>query len=94
VNGPSTCLVDANVLLRYLMNDHPEHGRSARKLIEDARRGRVLLHLPFITILETVFTLQKFYLIAREDIARELLKVLSAPGIKFVGPAWIHEAVE
>jgi len=28
------------------------------------------------------------------DIAREFLKILSAPGIKLIGPAWILDAME
>ena len=76
------------------MNDHPKHSGSARKLVEDAGSGRILLRVPFIAVAETIFTLQSFYGVAREDIAREFLKVLSAPGIKLAGPAWILEAVE
>jgi len=87
-------LVDTNVLLRYLMNDHPEHSEAARKLVEEAGRGKVALHVPFIAVAETIFTLQRFYRVAREDIGREFLKVLSAPGIKVVGPGWVLEAVE
>jgi predicted nucleic acid-binding protein len=89
-----TYLVDTNVLLRYLMNDHPEHGESARKLIAKAGRGEVALHVPFIAVVETIFTLQRFYQVAREDIGREFLKVLTAPGIKVAGPEWVLEAVE
>jgi predicted nucleic acid-binding protein len=90
----ATSLVDANVLLRYLMNDHAEHSPSAKKLVEDAGRGTIALHLPFIAVTETIFTLQRFYGVGREEIAREFLKVLSAPGIKLACPGWILEAVE
>jgi predicted nucleic acid-binding protein len=94
VTDQTIYLVDANVLLRYLMNDHPEHGRAAKKLIEQARSGRIALHVPFVAVMETIFTLQSFYKIEREDIGREFLKVLSAPGIKLVGPSWILDAIE
>jgi predicted nucleic acid-binding protein len=87
-------LVDANVLLRYLMNDPPAHGSAAKKLIEDAASGKVSLLIPFIAVSETIFTLQRFYGISREAIGREFVKVLTAPGIKLTGPAWILAAVE
>jgi len=89
-----TYLVDTNVLLRYLMNDHPEYGESARQLIAKAGGGEVSLLVPFIAVVETIFTLQRFYQVAREDIGREFLKVLTAPGIKVAGPEWVLEAVE
>ena len=53
-----------------------------------------MLHVPFIAVTETIFTLQSFYRVEREDIAREFLKVLSAPGIKLAGPSWTLEAIE
>jgi predicted nucleic acid-binding protein len=89
-----TLLVDANILLRYLMNDHPQYGRAAKKLIEEAGAGKIVLEIPFITVLETIFTLQSFYRVPKTDIGRELLKVLSAPGIKLTGPPWLLGAVE
>ena len=91
---PAACLLDTNIVLRYLMNDHPEHSRAAKKLIENAGNGKVVLHMPFIAITETIFTLQKFYGIAREDIAREFMKVMTAPGVKLAGPSWVLQAVE
>jgi predicted nucleic acid-binding protein len=91
---PAAYLLDTNIVLRYLMNDHPEHSRAAKKLIENAGNGKVMLHLPFIAITEIIFTLQKFYGVAREDIGRELMKVLTAPGVKLAGPSWVLQAVE
>jgi len=92
--GEVTYLLDTNVLLRYLMNDHPEHSAAAKRLIEDAGSGRVALHVPLIAVAEAIFTLQRFYRVAREDVGREMLKVLTGPGIKCVGPGWTLEAVE
>ncbi|MCE0484728.1 MAG: PIN domain-containing protein [Methylacidiphilales bacterium] len=91
---PPVCLVDTSILLRFLTNDHPRHGVAARKLIEDAEAGRVSLKIPFITIAETIFTLQSHYEIDRRDIGRELMKILSAPGITLTCPGWIWQAVE
>lgn len=89
-----TYLVDTNILLRFLMNDHPKFSSAAKKLIEDAGVGRLVLNIPFITIVETIYTLQSYYEIDRADIGRELLKILSAPGISLTCPGWILEAVD
>jgi predicted nucleic acid-binding protein len=90
----SIYLVDTNVLLRFLRDDHAIHSPAAKKLFDDARSGRIGLRIPFIAITETIFTLQTHYALDRADIGRELLKLLTAPGITLTCPAWILRAVE
>jgi len=89
-----TLLVDTNILLRYLMADHPQFSQAAKRLIEEAGTGKIDLEIPFVTVMETVYTLKSFYRVKREDIGRELLNVLSAPGIRLIGPGRLLGAVE
>jgi len=89
-----TYLVDSNILLRFLTNDHPSHSAAAKKLFEDAGSGKISLRIPFIVITETIFTLQSYYEIDRPDIGRELLKLLTAPGVTLTCPHWVLEAIE
>jgi predicted nucleic acid-binding protein len=89
-----TYLLDANILLRYLTNDHPGQGTAAKKLFADAGSGKVSLRIPFIAVTETVFTLQRLYEADHADIGRELLKLLTAPGVALTCPHWVLEAVE
>ncbi len=88
-----TYLLDANILLRFLTDDHPTQSPAAKKLFVDAGSGKVSLHIPLIAITETVFTLQSYYEIDRADIGRELFKLLTASGVTLTCPAWILEAV-
>ena len=87
-------LLDANILLRFLTNDHRDHSAAAKKLFGDAGFGKISLRVPFISITETIFTLQRLYQADREDIGRELLKLLTAPGVTLTCPNWVLEAVE
>ena len=87
-------LLDANILLRYLTDDHPAHGAAAKKLFVDAGSGKISLQVPFIAVTETIFTLQRLYQADRKDIGRELMKLLVAPGVTLTCPHWILEAVE
>ena len=89
-----TYLLDANILLRYLTDDHPAHGAAAKKLFADAGSGKISLRMPFIAVTETIFTLQRLYQADREDIGRELMKLLTAPGVALTCPHWILDAVE
>jgi predicted nucleic acid-binding protein len=87
-------LVDTNILLRYLTNDEPTLAAAAQRLFERLKSGEVVLHIPFITVAETIFTLQSYYGIDRSDIGRELLKVLNARGVVLTCPAWVLDAVD
>jgi predicted nucleic-acid-binding protein len=87
-------LADTNILLRFLMDDHPVHSAASKKLFEDAGAGKLSLRIPFIVITETVFTLLSYYQIDREAIGRELLKLLTAPGVATTCPDWALEALE
>jgi predicted nucleic-acid-binding protein len=90
----SIYLVDTDVLLRFLRDDHAFHSLAAKTLFDDARSGRAGLRIPFITIAETIFTLQTQYALDPADIGRELPKLLNAPGITLTCPDWILQAVE
>jgi len=94
VSVPKIYLVDANILLRYLTDDDPRQSPAVKRLIEQAGKGELALEIPLIAILETVFTLQSHYEIAREDIGRELIKILRAPGVKLTCPDWTLDALE
>jgi predicted nucleic-acid-binding protein len=86
-------LVDTNVLIRFLRNDHKEHSPASRRLFEKARAGKALLQIPFVTISETFHVLRTLYKIERVSAAREVIKILNAPGVSVSAPAWIHDAV-
>ncbi len=90
----SAYLVDTNVLLRFLRDDHSVHSPAAKRLFEDARSGKFELLIPFTAIAEAIFTLRTHYQIDRADIGREMLKVLTTPGVTLTCPTWILEAVE
>ncbi|WP_041446977.1 PIN domain-containing protein [Thiocystis violascens] len=74
-------LIDANVILRYLLADHPElHLRS--KTILDAVRtdGRRVL-IPESVLAECVYVMQRIYQVPRAEIASKLAILLGFPGV-------------
>jgi predicted nucleic-acid-binding protein len=87
-------LVDTNILLRFLTDDEPRQSPAAKELFEQAQAGQVTLCIPFITIADTVFKLERHYGIERAAIGRELLKIVNAQGVVLFCPAWIIEAIE
>ncbi|WP_017295285.1 hypothetical protein [Geminocystis herdmanii] len=53
-------IADANIILRYLLNDHEELSTKAEKILEN---NRIILLLPVAC--EVVFVLQKVYEVER-----------------------------
>jgi len=60
--------IDANIILRYILEDHAELSPMAKKLI-----GENIIETPIEVLCEVVFVLSRIYGIARKDIADTLL---------------------
>lgn len=68
-------LIDANVILRYLLNDNPEMARQAREIIEGGTGAYTKAEI----IAEVVYVLKGVYQAERRDIRiyiQELLKAV------------------
>ena len=64
-------LVDANVILRYLMNDVPDQAQVAREAIESGAATSIEV------IAEVVYVLQGVYGVPRETVAQTLYDLCS-----------------
>ena len=82
-------LVDTNLIVRYLAQDHEKHARAAEKLFEACDRGDLVLVILPAVLAECVFVLESFYERARGDIASALSTLISSPGVE-IGEAAIH----
>jgi predicted nucleic acid-binding protein len=83
VSAPAVLLADANVFLRFLRNDHPQHSVAARQLIEAAAQGRVLLRVQEIVVVDAFYALTAPRMgVARPLGARQLAALLQQPGME------------
>ena len=69
-------LVDANIIIRYLLNDHEELSEKATVIIEN---NEVLL--PNVVIAEIVYVLEKVYEVKNEEISDILLELFKYTNI-------------
>lgn len=69
-------LIDANVILRYLLGDHPQMSEEAREIIEEGA-----FTLPEV-IAEVVYVLKGVYKIEREEISNTLKDFLDEVGVE------------
>ncbi|CAM4120757.1 PIN domain-containing protein [Paenibacillus alkaliterrae] len=70
-------ILDTNIIIRFLANDHEEHSLAAYRLFEKVTRGQYSLILDHVVIAECVHVLKgKSYQLARDEIANLLIKLI------------------
>jgi predicted nucleic acid-binding protein len=74
-------ILDANVLIRFLRDDHAEHSRKSRALVAQAEAGEVRLVLLATVVAEVVFVLTSVYGCTRREVADALMPFLHHGGI-------------
>jgi predicted nucleic acid-binding protein len=75
-------LVDTNLIVRYLVQDHDKHARAAGKLFDACDRGDLLIVILPVVLAECVFVLESFYTSPRIEIAAALGRLISSPGVE------------
>lgn len=75
-------LVDTNLIVRYLVQDHEKHAKAAGKLFEACDRGEIEIVVLSAVLAECVFVLESFYEQRRADIAAALSTLISSPGVQ------------
>ena len=86
-------LIDANVILRFLLDDHPKLSPRATAVFERAAAGEIRLLIPAAILAECVYTLKSFYKVDRAALAAGLLDVLSLPGVEALEGRVLGEAL-
>jgi len=59
--------IDANIILRYVLNDHPELSPKAREIID-----MHIVEVPIEVLCEVIYVLAGHYKIDRKSISTEL----------------------
>jgi predicted nucleic acid-binding protein len=82
-------LVDTNLIVRFLVQDHRKHAKAAGKLFDACDRGDVVIVVLPAVLAECVFVLESFYGHPRGHISSALGRLISSPGVEIAG-ATIH----
>ena len=75
-------LLDANVVLRYLLQDDSKQGPAATKLFADAAAGRCRLEVDSLVIAECVYILYGHYRRDRNQTAFALDQLIQRAGVE------------
>jgi predicted nucleic-acid-binding protein len=87
-------LVDTNLIVRYLVQDHEKHAKAAGRLFDACDRGDVVIMVLPAVLAECVFVLESFYKQPRGDIASALGRLISSPGVEISGAAIQLDALD
>ena len=82
-------IVDANVILRFLLGDNPALSKKAGEII----RGHEVF-LPFEVLAEVVYVLEKVYQVQRPEIKRNIEALVNTPSIETTDYEAITKALD
>lgn len=85
-----TAFLDTNVIVRHLTDDPPEIAARARAFLAS---GEQLL-LTDVIVAETIYVLESFYEVRREEVALLMRSVVAFPAIDTGDPALLLRALE
>ena len=68
--------LDANVILRFILDDNPIVSPKARSIFETINSGRVKVFISAMAAFEVVFTLERTYSLSKSIIAQKFLSIL------------------
>ena len=74
-------LIDTNVILRYLLNDHKRFSPKAKAFMQDVAQGLKKAELLAVVVVECVYVMEKFYEIPKNEIVDKLSRILNIKGI-------------
>ena len=77
-------LLDSNILIRYLTNDHPKLASRCEALFQRVAGGKEKVLLNHLVIAEVVWVLQAQYHYPAEKIFDLILKIINTPNIEIV----------
>lgn len=87
-------IIDANVLLRFLVNDIPEQADRCAELLKRVEAGTEQVLLPDIVLADVIWTLEKFYKQRKSKIQDILAPILELKGLHFSSKAAARRALQ
>jgi predicted nucleic-acid-binding protein len=70
------CVVDTNIILRWLLQDHPELSQQASHFWAKVQAGEYTAFVPDAVVAEVVFVLKRFYAVEKSEIVQHLSSLL------------------
>jgi predicted nucleic acid-binding protein len=88
-----SALIDTNVILRHLLNDHPVHSGRASALFLSVRQGKMLVFCPDTAIFEALYILTGIAGAPRTAAAPPVAELIASPGIQMENKEAVQDAL-
>ena len=75
-------LLDTNIILRFLLADHPTLSKKAKNIFKEAEKGEIELFVNHTTIAEVFWVLESFYQLSRQELIQILSDFLRFPNLR------------
>ena len=85
--------LDANVILRFILDDNPIVSPKARSIFETINSGRVKVFISAMAAFEVVFTLERTYSLSKSIIAQKFLSILKLENVRSDKPNVLEQAL-
>jgi predicted nucleic-acid-binding protein len=86
-------LIDTNVILRYLLDDHEKFSPKAKAFMKRVSQEKAKAEIPVVVIAECVYVMEKFYKIPRGEITDTLSRLFNFSGMVNSDKSAILEAL-
>jgi predicted nucleic-acid-binding protein len=70
-------LIDTNVILRYLLDDHKLFSPRAKAFMQDVAKGLKKAEFSSVVVVECVYVMEKFYEIPKKEVVDKLSRILN-----------------
>jgi predicted nucleic acid-binding protein len=87
-------VVDANIFVRHIRQDHPDHSLRASAYIAAIEAGERTARATELVLSEVVYVLQSFYRMSKADIAQALLPLIGLPQLKIAHKARLRKTFD
>ena len=74
-------LIDTNVIIRFLVGDHPEHLSIATEIFQNIEEGSYEVEILESVMMEVLFVLTKFYKLPKKEVIEDLKKIIALRGV-------------
>src|SRR3990170_1726880 len=85
---------DANIFIRYFLNDIASQVTRAEKVFEKAKKKEIELIIPQIVIFEILFILEKYYKFDKAELKEKLKSILSTDYFNIIERSVFLKALE
>lgn len=73
--------LDTNIILRFILKDHPTYSPKAEAIIEKVDKGEIEVYISWPTILEVVFVLQNSIKLPKKEVTKKLLPIFHSENV-------------